>query len=168
MASPKIIILSDGTGNAASSVWHTNVWRMFQALDLQGNSQAAKYDDGVGTSSFIPLAILGGAFGYGLKRNILDAYKFICRNYDHEKHSKIYLFGFSRGAFTVRVLAALILEQGLVVADTESELHEGAVKAYRAYRAKGYHSIWRIEKLFRGLRDYIIVPVFDRILGNKP
>ena len=49
MASPKIIILSDGTGNAASSVWRTNVWRMFQALDLQGNTQAAKYDDGVGT-----------------------------------------------------------------------------------------------------------------------
>jgi uncharacterized protein (DUF2235 family) len=168
MASPKIIILSDGTGNAASSVWRTNVWRIFQALDLQGNNQAAKYDDGVGTSSFIPLAMLGGAFGYGLKRNILDAYKFICRNYDHKNGSKIYLFGFSRGAFTVRVLAALILEQGLVVADTESELHNGAVKAYRAYRAKGYHSIWRIEKLFRGLRDYILVPVLDRILGNVP
>jgi uncharacterized protein (DUF2235 family) len=168
MASPKIIILSDGTGNAASSVWRTNVWRMFQALDLQSNTQAAKYDDGVGTSSFIPLALLGGAFGYGLRRNILDAYKFICRNYDHQNHSKIYLFGFSRGAFTVRVLAALILEQGLVVADTEAELHDGAVKAYRAYRAKGYHSVWRIEKLFRALRDYILVPVLDRIQGNRP
>jgi uncharacterized protein (DUF2235 family) len=168
MASPNIIILSDGTGNAASSVWRTNVWRMFQALDLQSNTQAAKYDDGVGTSSFIPLTILGGAFGYGLKRNILDAYKFICRNYDHQNHSKIYLFGFSRGAFTVRVLSALILEQGLVVDDTEGELHDGAVKAYRAYRAKGYHSVWRIEKLFRALRDYILVPVLDRIQGNKP
>jgi uncharacterized protein (DUF2235 family) len=168
MASPKIIILSDGTGNAASSVWRTNVWRMFQALDLQGNSQAAKYDDGVGTSSFVPLAVLGGAFGYGLKRNILDAYKFICRNYDHQNHSNIYLFGFSRGAFTVRVLGALILQQGLVVADTEAELHNGAVKAYRAYRAKGYHSILRIEVLFRALRDYVLVPVLDLLRGNKP
>jgi uncharacterized protein (DUF2235 family) len=168
MASPKIIILSDGTGNAASSVWRTNVWRMFQALDLQGNTQAAKYDDGVGTSSFTPLAILGGAFGYGLKRNILDAYKFICRNYDHQNQSKIYLFGFSRGAFTVRVLAALILEQGLVVADTESELHDGAVKAYRAYRALGYHSVWRVEMLFRTLRDFILVPVLDFFRGNRP
>ncbi|WP_076864041.1 DUF2235 domain-containing protein [Bradyrhizobium mercantei] len=167
MPSPKIIILSDGTGNAASSVWRTNVWRIFQSLDLQGNSQAAKYDDGVGTSSFVPLALLGGAFGYGLKRNILDAYKFICRNYDHENDSKIYLFGFSRGAFTVRTLAALILDQGLIVADTESELHDGAVKAYRAYRAAGYHSIWRIEVLFRALRDYILVPVLDRLTGNK-
>ncbi len=168
MASPKIIILSDGTGNAASSVWRTNVWRLFQALDLEGNAQAAKYDDGVGTSSFVPLAILGGAFGFGLKRNILDAYKFICRNYDHQTHSRIYLFGFSRGAFTVRVLAALILQQGLIVADTESELHDGAVKAYRAYRADGYHSIWRIEVLFRALRDWIFVPILDFCFRNKP
>ena len=167
MASPKIIILSDGTGNAASSVWRTNVWRIFQALDLRSNGQAAKYDDGVGTSSFVPLAMLGGAFGFGLKRNILDAYKFVCRNYDHQNHSKIYLFGFSRGAFTVRVLAALILQQGLIVADTEGELHDGAVKAYRAYRAKGYHSIWRIEKLFRAIRDYVLVPAMDLLKGNK-
>lgn len=167
MASPAIIILSDGTGNAASSVWRTNVWRIFQVLDLQGNTQAAKYDDGVGTSSFLPLAILGGAFGFGLKRNVLDAYKFICRNYDHQNESKIYLFGFSRGAFTVRVLAALILQQGLVIADTESELHDGAVKAYRAYRAKGYHSVWRIEVLFRALRDSILVPIFDFFRHNK-
>ena len=96
MAVPKIVILSDGTGNAASSVWRSNVWRIFQSLDLRSNEQAAKYDDGVGTSSFLPLAILGGAFGYGLKRNILDAYKFICRNYDHANGSKIYLLGFSR------------------------------------------------------------------------
>lgn len=167
MAVPKIIILSDGTGNAASSVWRTNVWRIFQSLDLRTNEQAAKYDDGVGTSSFLPLAILGGAFGYGLKRNILDAYKFICRNYDHANGSKIYLIGFSRGAFTVRVLAALILEQGLVQAATESELHDGAVKAYRAYRAQGYHSIWRIEVIFRALRDYLLIPIVDAVLRRK-
>jgi uncharacterized protein (DUF2235 family) len=94
----KIVILSDGTGNAASSVWRTNVWRIFQSLRLEGQEQAAHYDDGVGTSSFKPAAILGGAFGYGLKRNVLEAYKFICRNY--ESDSKMYLFGFSRGAFT--------------------------------------------------------------------
>jgi uncharacterized protein (DUF2235 family) len=167
MAVPKIIVLSDGTGNAASSVWRTNVWRIFQSLDLRSNDQAAKYDDGVGTSSFLPLAILGGAFGYGLKRNILDAYKFICRNYDHANGSKIYLLGFSRGAFTVRVLAALIIQQGLVQAATESELHNGSVKAYRAYRAQRYHSIWRIEVIFRALRDYLLVPIADALLRRK-
>jgi len=64
----------------------------------------------VGTSSFLPLAMLGGAFGWGLKRNVLEAYKFICRNY--QAGSRLCLF--SRGAFTVRVLAGFILQQGLV------------------------------------------------------
>jgi uncharacterized protein (DUF2235 family) len=67
----------------------------------------------------------------------------------------------------VRVLAALILEQGLVQADTESELHNGAERAYRAYRANGYHSNWRIEVVFRALRDYMLVPILDAILRRK-
>ena len=77
----KIVLLSDGTGNAASSVWRTNVWRLFQSLDLNSDLQVAKYDDGVGSSSFVPLAIVGGVFGFGLKRNVIDLYKFVCRNY---------------------------------------------------------------------------------------
>jgi hypothetical protein len=60
----KIVLLSDGTGNSAGQVWRTNVWRTFESLDLEGSDQVAFYDDGVGTSSFKPLAILGGVFGY--------------------------------------------------------------------------------------------------------
>ena len=70
--SRKIVLLSDGTGNSAAKVWRTNVRRTFEALDLAGSDQVAFYDDGVGTSSFKPLAILGGAFGFGLKRNVID------------------------------------------------------------------------------------------------
>lgn len=148
----KIIILSDGTGNSASSIWRTNVWRIFQTLDLRENKQAAKYDDGVGTSSFLPLAILGGAFGWGLKRNVLEAYKFICRNYQID--SRLYLFGFSRGAFTVRVLTGFILQQGLVPAGgSEADLDWRAKEAYRAYRASSYHSVLHVETLFRSIRN---------------
>ena len=99
----KIILLSDGTGNSAAKVWRTNVWRMFESLDLSGSDQIAFYDDGVGTSSFKPLAILGGGFGWGLKRNVLDLYKFLCRNYQ-SNDDEIFAFGFSRGAFTIRSL----------------------------------------------------------------
>ena len=73
--SRNIVLLSDGTGNSAAKVWRTNVWRTFEALDLSGNDQVAFYDDGVGTSTFKPWAILGGAFGFGLKRNVIDIYK---------------------------------------------------------------------------------------------
>ena len=72
----KIILLSDGTGNSPGKVWRTNVWRMFQALKLKGSKQIAIYDDGVGTSWFKPFAILGGVFGWGLKRNVLISTNF--------------------------------------------------------------------------------------------
>lgn len=161
----KIIVLSDGTGNAASSVWRTNVWRIFQSLKLEGHEQVARYDDGVGTSAFKPLAILGGAFGYGLKRNVLESYKFICRNY--QPGSKLYFFGFSRGAFTVRVLNALILQQGLIQPKSGADLHDLARKAYRVYRANGYKSYFRVEKAGRLIRDGFVW-LFDKLLGRTP
>src|SRR6266481_3604409 len=112
----KIILFSDGTGNSASKVWRTNVWRTFESLDLSNSDQVAFYDDGVGTSSFKPLAIIGGAFGYGLKRNVIDLYKFVCRNYrsgsDYRREDEIFGFGFSRGAFTIRMVVGLIVNQG--------------------------------------------------------
>ena len=154
IASKRIIVLSDGTGNAAAKVWRTNVWRVFELLDLTGTEQVAKYDDGVGSSSFKPLALLGGAFGWGLKRNIIDLYKFVCRNY--EPGARICAFGFSRGAFTVRVLAALILDEGLVPYYSESDLHARAKRAYRALRAKNFKTVFRVEVVFRAIRNIIV------------
>ena len=121
-----IVVFSDGTGNSAAKVFRTNVWRLYQALDLDDAAaiasgepwQIAYYDDGVGTSSFRPLALLGGVFGWGMKRNVLDLYSFICRNY--EPGDRIYAFGFSRGAFTIRVLVGLIDREGLLLGCTSS------------------------------------------------
>jgi uncharacterized protein (DUF2235 family) len=161
----RIILLSDGTGNAVKNVWRTNVWRLFEALDLAQPDQIACYADGVGTSSFKPLAILGGVFGWGLKRNVLHLYKFLCRN--HESDADIYAFGFSRGAFTIRVLAGLIAHQGIVPFKTESELDRYAKAAYRAYRAERYHSLIRIEKIGRLLRDGVI-RLIDLVARRTP
>jgi uncharacterized protein (DUF2235 family) len=160
-----IILLSDGTGNAASRVWRTNVWRFFQALDLTNSRQVASYDDGVGTSGFKPLALLGGAFGWGLKRNVIDLYKFLCRNY--EDGCRIYGLGFSRGAFTVRVVMGVVVSQGVVRFESESDLHRRAKAAYRAYRREGYHSYLRIEVVFRAIRD-ALVGVKNRLRGHRP
>lgn len=157
----KIVLLSDGTGNSAAKVWRTNVWRTFEGLDLSGSDQVAFYDDGVGTSSFKPLAVLGGAFGFGLKRNVIDIYKFACRNWLDES-DQIFGFGFSRGAFTIRVVMGLILNQGLIAAATEDELDRKARAAYRAYRRERYHTVWRIEHLFRSLRDLVWRDDYDK------
>ncbi len=106
----RIVLLSDGTGNSSAKLFKTNVWRLYQSLDMDTDSngvrQIACYNDGVGTSAFKPLALLGGAFGWGLKRNVLHLYDFLCQQW--EPGDQIYIFGFSRGAFTGRVLAGLI------------------------------------------------------------
>lgn len=102
-----IVLLSDGTGNTPNKVWRTNVWRTFQSLDRTSADQLAYYDDGVGTSSFIPLAVVGGMFGFGLKRNVINLYKFVCRTYQFND-DEIYAFGFSRGAFTICTLLEII------------------------------------------------------------
>lgn len=139
----RIILLSDGTGNSSASFWRTNVWRMFSALDLTNNDQIACYDDGVGTSSFKPLALLGGAFGVGLRRNVISLYKFACRNF-RQANDEIYAFGFSRGAFTIRVVIGLIVDQGLIPPGgiSETELDRQAHAAYRAYHRKHFHTNW--------------------------
>ena len=81
----KLIVLSDGTGNSAARLFKTNVWKLYEALDLTpSGDQIAAYDDGVGTSRFKPWAMLTGAFGFGLKRNVLKMYVFLSRHYHNE------------------------------------------------------------------------------------
>lgn len=152
-----IILLSDGTGNSSSSNTKTNVWRLYQALDLREPAngavrQVAFYDDGVGTSGFRPLMILGSVFGWGLKRNVFDLYQFLCRNY--QPGDRIFAFGFSRGAFTIRILVALIVSQGIARCDTDSELTRATADAYRAFRAKQRNTTGSpLIRLGRGIRN---------------
>jgi uncharacterized protein (DUF2235 family) len=171
-AAPKSIILfSDGTGNSSAKLFKTNVWRMYEAVDLGPaapgkRSQISYYDDGVGTSSFKPLAALGGAFGWGLKRNVLDIYRFACRNY--RQGDDIYAFGFSRGAFTARLVVALIASEGLVRSTNEADLERKTLAAYRDFRR---HFLPRRlqwpTKLGRRLRSWIIARL-DRLRGLDP
>ena len=131
-----IVVLADGTGNSAAKAFKTNVWRLYQALDLNGADQIAVFSDGVGTSTFKPFQVVGLALGFGVKRRVLALYKFLCLNYTEGDH--IYAFGFSRGAFTIRVLVGLIHREGLVDFDSREELDRNALAAYRAYRQKAF------------------------------
>jgi len=148
-----IVLLADGTGNSAAKLFKTNVWRVYQALDLADPPapgeprQIAYYHNGVGTSVFKPLALLGGVFGVGLKRNVIDMYRFVCRNY--EPDDRIFLFGFSRGAFTVRILASLLLREGILRCATENELGRYAPDAYRAYRRRFKLPLWDNKRKYR-------------------
>jgi uncharacterized protein (DUF2235 family) len=162
--SKSIVLFSDGTGNSSAKAQKTNVWRLFQALDQTHPDQLARYDNGVGTSSNKYLAALGGAFGWGLKRNVLDLYKFVCRNY--AKDDAIYGFGFSRGSFTIRVLVGLIATEGLVTFRSEEDLKRNAAAAYRHYRSTKFPSHSPIVLLMRRLRDGLLW-IKDRIKGYR-
>lgn len=157
---PKSMVLfSDGTGNSSAKLFKTNVWRMYEAVDLgpatEGKrKQIAFYDNGVGTSSLRPLAAVGGIFGFGLKRNVLEIYRYACRNYapapeqipgqdPGDSGDHLYGFGFSRGAFTMRLVIALIAQQGLVRSTTEEELERKSEEAYRAFRADFLPRNWQ-------------------------
>ncbi|MCK6452887.1 MAG: DUF2235 domain-containing protein [Alphaproteobacteria bacterium] len=163
--SRNLILLSDGTGNSSAKLFKTNVWRLYEALELDGGRQIAIYDDGVGTASNKYLAMLGGAFGFGLKRNVLRLYRFVCRNY--RAGDAICGFGFSRGAFTIRVLVGLINSQGLVPPGDERTLKRAVKQAYRAYRARGYEQRYGFARLGRGLRDAWLAAWF-RLRGFPP
>jgi len=156
-----LVLFSDGTGNSPGKLFRTNVWRSYEAVDLTDPQNPAQprqfafYDDGVGSSSFKPWALLGGAFGVGLSRNVLDLYVFLCRMY--EPGDRIYAFGFSRGAFTIRVLVGLVMSQGLLRCHgNEGELQRLARDAYRAYRAASFKSHSPLVLLLRPLRDAIV------------
>lgn len=144
-----IVVLSDGTGNSAAKANKTNIWRLYQALDKSKPAeQAVLYDDGVGTTGGFVKGVLGGALGFGLRRNVVELYDFLSRAY--EPGDRIYLFGFSRGAYTVRTLAAMVARQGLErpsgdVTGTDSRADANRKYAdYRGmYNARIYVRLWR-------------------------
>lgn len=146
MSTPKqknIILCSDGTGNTAVKGRGTNVFKLFEAIDLteyrtkpELDAQLAFYDDGVGTQGIAPLKILGGAAGYGLAHNVKKLYRELARVYD--PGDRIFLFGFSRGAFTVRTLAGMIGACGVLKGGeftTSRALRKAVDDAYAMYRS---------------------------------
>ena len=169
----RLIVLSDGTGNSSGKLFKTNVWRLYEAIELgpapdDDVTQIAFYDDGVGSSSFKPLAVLGGALGLGLSRNVQDIYAFLCRHW--AENDEIYCFGFSRGAFTIRVLTGVINSQGIITNfDDESDLRRKVATAYRKFRRDfepDPPARW-IVTIIRNLRDKTIA-ARDRLFSYPP
>jgi uncharacterized protein (DUF2235 family) len=157
----KYLLFADGTGNAFTKQ-ESNVWRLYEALDRTKPNQVACYIKGVGTASWAPFAALDGATGIGVPSNVRKLYRFLCWNW--EPGDEIYIFGFSRGAFTARTLAGLISSQGLVPAEIDglpvshAEMQRNAMAAWRAYRRrtvpwhKSLPTIW----LARMIRDILL------------
>jgi uncharacterized protein (DUF2235 family) len=134
----RIVICCDGTWNVpdqdASGVPRaTNVARIARAVataDRRGIRQLTYYGTGVGTSGTWLKRCIAGAIGAGLSDNLLDAYRFLMRTY--EPGDELFLFGFSRGAYTVRSLAGMINNSGLLRREHSEELS----RAFQLYCAR--------------------------------
>lgn len=127
----RLIICCDGTWQGLDNDELTNVAKLYQAVrdtDDEGLPQMTYYDAGVGADSTGFEQLMAGAFGWGLDENILQAYRFLCEHY--EAGDRICLFGYSRGAYTVRSLAGLVNTAGLLQAQYVG-LAEDAYKLYR-------------------------------------
>ncbi|MCH8097315.1 MAG: DUF2235 domain-containing protein [Proteobacteria bacterium] len=118
--SKNIILFSDGTGNKGGHGADTNVFLLFNAVNIHDadEPQISFYDDGVGTSKNRYLRAISGAFGFGFMANVRDLYEYLARYYepgdDNKPGDKVFLFGFSRGAATIRAFAGMIQECGLL------------------------------------------------------
>jgi uncharacterized protein (DUF2235 family) len=123
----KIAFCADGTWDSTAS--DTNVYRISKAILAIPGQQFSFYDDGVGSDGTPIEKLLGGAFGNGLFQKIKDGYSAVASVY--EDGDEIFIFGFSRGAYTARSLAGMIAACGLPTKNPDTTLVNSAFQAYR-------------------------------------
>lgn len=153
--SKNIVVCCDGTGNEIE-INLSNVLKLYRCLK-KDDEQVVYYDTGIGTVSQSDdwgqgwnkiKAVFGLMTGRGMNQNVLDAYKFLVKNY--ETGDQIYLFGFSRGAHTVRVLAGFLRVVGLLNPNQEN-LFEYALTSYKKVLVSDDEAIgWRVNKIAEG------------------
>ena len=146
-----IVICSDGTGNRGGKTRGTNVWRIFNAIKRNhlepNNKQITYYDDGVGTENLLWLRLLGAVFGWGLSRNILQAYAFLAMNY--EEGDQVFSLRFQPWSVSPCVsLAGVICRCGLIT-------RENLVKADWRDRETNLKRILRAYQSDKDVKDTI-------------
>ena len=125
-----IVVFSDGTGQEGGIKNDTNVYKLFNMVLDRSPEQIVFYDRGLGTDRWRLSGLVGGR---GISKNVQECYRFIFENY--EAGDRIYLFGFSRGAATVRSLSGFIHHFG-ILPKSRAELIKRAWKIYRSGNEK--------------------------------
>jgi uncharacterized protein (DUF2235 family) len=128
--SKNIVVFSDGTGQDGGKDFNSNIYKLFNLIEDRTKKQIAFYDRGLGTGW---RKITGNIGGMGISKNILECYEFIFENFN--AGDQIYLFGFSRGAATVRSLSGFIHLFG-ILPKSRAELIKRAYNIYKIRRLK--------------------------------
>lgn len=119
----RLVLCFDGTWNTLNPKELTNVVKIANTVSLRGpdgTDQVCYYNSGVGSGGPID-RFVGGVFGAGLKSNVKRALAFLALNYQGE--DEIYLFGFSRGAYTARAVAGVLGVAGIPLEIGKAEIH---------------------------------------------
>ena len=138
----RIALFLDGTWNTLDD--STNVWRL-KMLCNTSPEQISYYSQGVGTQ--IGQKITGGMFGIGINEEVESAYEWLSEHYT--EGAQIFIFGFSRGAFTARSLAGFISECGLVKPGSPLSMKQLYAR-YRRGNTVSIRAIPRIQAEFLG------------------
>lgn len=137
----RLVVCCDGTWGSESNPTVSNIVkiaesvRMSTTVDGAHVGQRVFYVDGPGSRGYLADKLLGGAFGYGLDANLATMYWQLALNW--EPGDEIYVFGFSRGAYTARSLAGMINRLGLLTA--EAMIDKKYPQALRIYRQRKDH-----------------------------
>jgi len=130
----RLIFCFDGSWSKLSNPYPTNIVLIAEAIIPicdNGDQQIVYYDEGVGTQKGEILR--GGAFGKGVRVNLLDAYRFLIFNY--RPNDEIFVFGFSRGAFTASAFVGFIKCCGILKVHKAKEI-EQAWKLYNKFASR--------------------------------
>jgi uncharacterized protein (DUF2235 family) len=135
----RVALFLDGTWNNVND--NTNVWRL-KSLCAKSSEQAVYYSAGVGTQYGEHLS--GGMFGIGINDEVIDAYEWLVEHY--EQDAQVFIFGFSRGAFTARSLAGFLSKCGLLKPGSPVSMNQ----LYDRYRKGTAESVRALGKVVAG------------------
>jgi Uncharacterized alpha/beta hydrolase domain (DUF2235) len=158
-----LIICCDGTGNEYCAS-NSNVVKLYWTLQSGTDAQVAYYHPGVGTmgarNALTDIGkwwtkVRGLAFGYGVSDNIADAYSFLMNEFRPD--DRVYIFGFSRGAYTARALCGLLHMCGLLRTGNEG-LVPYALRLFKSSEDNRF-------QLADGFRNTFSIPCKPHFLG---
>ncbi|WP_425954873.1 DUF2235 domain-containing protein [Xylanimonas sp. McL0601] len=162
----RLILCCDGTWNSPVAAQVSNIEKLARSVHVgvvDGVQQVVEYIGGVGSRGYLVDRLLGGAFGFGFTRNVVDGYRFLALNY--EPGDEIVVLGYSRGAYTARSVVGMISAVGLLTPQAliDNRLDEaeaayrdlGPDRAERQARFRSEHSRPGVHVAFLGVFDTV-------------
>lgn len=170
--SKNIVVCYDGTNNEYRK-HNTNIVKTFDAV-VKDENQVAFYDPGVGTMTVFGRGlgrllgiVFGLAFGYGIRQNIEEGYEYLMNTY--EPDDKVFIFGFSRGAYTARALVGMVYQFGILHKGSRNLIPYVSKMYFKKNKKKDFNIIRGFKNTFSNVCKPQFIGVWDTVgaLGHN-